>query len=80
MYTSNKITGIFILIAIIPKLFLSSLLTKLSFHIYEKCCCLNNKKGLKLNFGYCHKLIIPLATKSLVNQILLTLAYFKNDL
>ena len=58
MYTSNKITGTFILIAINPKLFLSSLLTKLSFHIYEKCCWVNNKKGLKLNFGYCHKLII----------------------
>ena len=34
----------FILIAINPKLFLSSLLTKLSSHIYEKLCWLNNQK------------------------------------
>ena len=84
MFTSNKITGIFILIAINPKPFLSSLLTKLSSHIYENILLIKQPKRLKLNFGCCHKLII-IPSYQVINEPntptpLLTLAYFKNDL
>ena len=61
MYTSNKITRIFILIAINLEPFLLSLLTKLSSHIYKKKLLIKQPKGLKLNFGCCHKLIIILS-------------------
>ena len=67
MYTSNKITGFFILIAINPNPFLSSPLTKLSSQIYEINLPNNQPGGLNLNFGCCHKIII-IANCQVINE------------
>ena len=54
------VTEFFISIAINPKPFLPSPLTKLSSNIYKRIPMIKQPKGLKLNFGCCHKLLLLL--------------------